>query len=262
MEETRRFNIEKKIFKKSDIKNIGKVFLEEYKNAQEKEHNSSITFRLDCIDNTSYESENIGLLDDGNIIDIKRTRTIEITYHNYELRRYMNISLIHGNSYENTLIVRGQDQNWVNGIFTKIKEIIDSIQPQDNWILKHKTLLLHLNALGIGIIFFAIFNLLILQYIEPIENPSGNVLQLRTFFETYPLFIYLVGGFLKWMVGMSWAPEIRSWVLSLWPLIEFDFGPDHLKIEKMRRLRMSIFLSTAIIPLSVSIVSNIINKLL
>jgi len=257
MKETRRYNIEKKIFKKSDITNIGKVFLEEYKDAQKEGYHSSITFRLDCIDNTSYESEDIGLLDDGNIIDIKRTRTIEMTFNNYELERYVNISLIHGN-YRNTLIVNGQDHNWVNGIFTKIIEIIDSIQPQDNGIIRHKTLLLHLSALGIGIIFFAIFNFLILQHIEPLENPSGNVLKLSTFFETYPLFLYLVYGFSKWLVGISWAPDLRRWVLSLWPLIEFDFGPDHLKIEKMRRLRSSIFLSTAIIPLSVSVVSSII----
>lgn len=253
MKETRRYNIEKRIFIKSDIINIGKVFLKEYEFSKENETNSSISFRLDCIDNTSYESEDIGLFDEENIIDIKRTKNIEISYHDYKLNRFMNLTLVHGKYNNSILIVNGDDQNWVNGIFTKIKELIDSTKPQDNWIIKHKTFLLHLNALGIGIILYAILNILIYQHIEPIKNPSETVLNFRAFFTTYPILLYAFGLLSRWVIGMPVALYLRDGLLSLWPEIEFDFGPEHLKIEKIRRLRISVFIITAVIPIILSV---------
>ena len=253
MKETRRYNIEKRIFQKSDIINIGKVFLREYKFSKDNENNSSISFRLDCIDNTSYESEDIGLFDEENIIDIKRTKTIEISYYDYKLNRFINISLVHGKYSTSTLIVKGDDQNWVNGVFTKIKELIDSTKPQDNWIIRHKTFILHLNALGIGIIIYAILNILIYQHIEPIKNPSDTVLNFRSIYASSPILLYVLGLFSKWLLGIPWAFYLREWLLSLWPEIEFDFGPEHLKIEKIRRLRISVFVITAVIPIILSV---------
>ena len=56
-----------------------------------------------------------------------------------------------------------------------------------------------------------------------------------------------------WLMGIPWAPYIRNWLLNLWPVIEFDFGPEHMKVEKLRRLRISIVFSTAIIPIVIAI---------
>lgn len=257
MEETRRYNIEKRVFKKSDIKLIGKIFLDEYEKVQyEEKYYSSITFRLDCDDNTSYESKDMGLFDDGNIIDIKRTRTVEITFQDYKLSRYINISIIHGQSYRNTLIVNGKDQDWVNGIFIRIKEIIDSTTPQEKWIIRHKTFLLHLSALGVGIIMHTILWILIYQHIEPTKDPSDN------FFVTYPLSKYVFNLLIIWGTGLFGAFYLRNWLLSLWPIIEFDFGPEHLKIENSRRKRISVFIIIAVIPIVLTVGYDLVKSIL
>ncbi len=252
MKETRRLEIKKKIFAKVDILNIGRLFLHEYESARETKNGSSITFEISCVDGTSYESESIELFDEGGIIDLKRINSFEMTFYHYTLDRRMNISAVHG-GYRDYLLVRGCDQNWVNGIFTKLKEIIDSIRPQDNWIIRYRTLVLHIIALGVGRIFYSLLWLILYQHIEPSENPSETVKTIRSFFTTYPYLVYLINWFLIWVMGIPWAYMIRSWLLDLWPGIEFDFGPEHMKVEKLRRLRISMVCTVGIIPIVLAI---------
>jgi len=141
------------------------------------------------------------------------------------------------------LIVRGKDRNWVNGTSTRIKEIINSTTLQDNWMIRHKTFLFHLSALGIGIIIQTILWILIYQHFEPTKDPSDN------FFVTHPLFKYVINLLIIYAVGFFWAFFLRDWLLSLWPTIEFDFGPEHLKIERSRRNRIIVFITLAVIPI-------------
>lgn len=262
MRETRHLDIKKKIFTKSNILNIGRVFLNEYQSAQQAGNHSSVTFKINCTDGTSYESESIGLFEEGNVIDLKRTSSLEITFYDYKLDRYINISIIHGGEYNNHLIIRGDEQNWVNGVFIRLKEIIVSIKPQDNCIIKHKTLILHIIALGIGTIIYSALWFILYRHLEPIKNPSETVKAIRIFLKTNPLFSYLLDWFLRWFMGIPWASEARRWLLNLWPEIEFDFGPEHLKVEKLRRLRISIVFSIAIIPIILAIVYDIAKNFL
>ena len=262
MKETRRIDIKNKVFTKSDILNIGKVILDEYSSAQDAQNHSSITYKIDCIDGTSYESETMGLFDEGGIIDLKKTRAIEIYFHNYTLDRYINISVVHGGGYRDNLIVSGDDQNWVNGIFTRLKEIVDSIRPQDNWLIKHKSFVLHITALGIGTVIYTVLWFILYRHIEPIKNPSETIKSIRAFFTAFPFLSYLLDWLLNWLMGIPWAPYIRSWLLSLWPEIEFDFGPEHMKVEKLRRLRISIVFSVAVIPIILAIGYDLLKSLL
>lgn len=258
MKETRRFVIRKKIFTKTDFLNIGKLFLSEYSSAQQNKNHASLEFRISCTDGTSYESESIELFDDGGILDLKKINTLEITFHNYMLDSYINISVVRGGGYSDALIINGKDQNWVNGVFTRLKEIIDSLKPQDNFLIRHKTALLHITALGIGIFIYFILWLILYRHIEPIKNPSETVKTIRSFFQTYPFFVRSLYWFLYWGMGIPWAPHIRTWLLNLWPNIEFDFGPEHLKVEKLRRIRIAMVFSIAIIPIILSIAYDLV----
>lgn len=252
MKETRRFEIKKKIFTKADLLNIGILFLNEYKFAQEVGNHSLLTFQIYCSDGTSYESKSIDIFDVGGILDLKRLISLEITFLNYNVGSFINISFIHGGGYRDCFVVRGDDRYWVNGVFTRLREIIDSIKPQDNWVLRHKSLFLHLIALGIGTIINAVLGYILFQHIEPIKNPSRIVETIRSFIDSKPYIRYLINWFITWLMGIPWAPYISNWLLKLWPDIEFDFGPEHMKAEKLRRIRISIVLSIAIIPILVS----------
>lgn len=262
MKETRKFEIKNKIFTKKDILNIGEIFLNEYKSAQKAGDHSSIMFKINCVDDTSYESESINLFDNGGILDTKKIDLLEITFHNYMAEKYINISVVSGGYYRNNLLVRGDDENWVRGIFTKLKEIIDSIKPQDNFIIRHKTAVLHVIAFGVGI--FLRFLLLSILDINSgyTKYPSETVKIIASFLVAHSYLMFPLDWFTSWVMGISWAPLIRSWLLNFWPSIEFDFGPEHLKVEKLRRIRITMVFSIVIIPIVLEIAYDLVKYFL
>lgn len=265
MKETRRLRIKDKVFAKADIRRIAQVLLDKYQSTQEGEedvyHLSSISVQLSCADDTSYESESIELFEDGGFIDIKKTDSIQMTFHNYALEQSIDFSIQHG-GYRSSLIVRGNDKNWVNGTFTTLKEIVDSVKPQDNWILRHKTLFLHLIAIGTGSLIYLVLDALIYRHIQPIQNPSGFAKAVRDLLRAIPWLVYLIEWVLRWFMGiMNAAFPLRKWFLDLWPEIEFNFGPEHLNLEKARRERVWAVLLIIIFPVAIEIIGDILSGL-
>lgn len=257
MKETRRQNIKNKIFVKNNILNIGNIFFQEHEKAKKEGNRSTIIFRLNCVDNTSYESESLSLFEDGNILDIKKASSIEMHFMNYELNSSLDFSIVNGGGYSDFIFVSGEDQNWVNGLFTRLKETIDSVKPQDNWFLRHKTLLRHLAALGIGTIVYLMLYfmfILISSTDHPITTENSFLIAILLFFNKHTFIQYLYNRIIgPWFVGYFWAPFLLDWLFELWPSIEFDFGPEHLKYEKMRRNRLYLFFIAVILPIIIAV---------
>lgn len=261
MKEARRLEIRKKVLTKTNVLTLAYVFFHEYQSSSDLGNNCSISFQLACNDGTSYESDCLDLFEDGGVIDIKRSNSIDFTFHDHTLKHYISLTISHGGGYRNNLTVQGFDSNWVNGVFTKIKEKIDSFKPQDNWLLNHEKFVLHSSALGIGAIVYFIVWLVVYRHLEPIKNPTGLLKDIKTIFLNNPWFFYVYPIFSYWIYGISWALQFRRWLFSLWPDIEFDFGPEHFKLEKTRRVRIYIFASLVIIPLLLSLIYDL-SKLL
>lgn len=261
MKERRLLSVEDKIFKKADIVALAILFYQQYKIATEKKQQCSVCYKISSNDRTSYESESLDLFEDGGIIDLKRIVSIEMTFHNYNLDQYINLDIVHKGSYRDGLIIQSADRNWVSGTFTAFSDLINSVTPQKNWFIEHRTFILHLLSFGIGFIIYYLLYLLIYRHIEPIKNPSGNILAIRQFFEKFPILLKLIDLFLTWLMGIPWAINVRAWFLELWPKTEFDFGPEHMKSEKQKRLRIGLVLSMAIIPTLLAIGYDLIKVL-
>ncbi len=148
MKTTRKKIIHDKIFTKRDVKNLWSKIKSEYEGSREENKysslvmNSSLVMKINCNDGISYESETNDLIQDGDIIDIKKCSTISIEYIDYKLGRRINLDLSRGNEhYGNDLIVQG-DNDWVAGTFGTLNDIIDSVKPQEHWFIKYQRLIL------------------------------------------------------------------------------------------------------------------------
>jgi hypothetical protein len=145
-----------------------------------------------------------------------------MTFYDYEMAGYIDVSLREGN-YDNDLSVTGAEKNWVQGTFTNLQEIIESVRPQDNFILKNRGIILHVISIGFGSLVFNIVYSLMSRIIEPIQNPSGFIIEIRNFFKANLWAYYFFEIFLRWGEGLVFAYYIREWLIRLWPKIEFDF---------------------------------------
>jgi hypothetical protein len=258
--EKRRLIISWRVFTKIDIRRLAQFLFNEYQVANKKKHHSSIIFRLNCQEGISYESDSVRILDDGGPIDLKKTESIQMTFYDYEFERNIDISLKEGD-YAGELSIRGTDKNWVQGNFTTLVEIINSIKPQDNVILKYKKYFFHIIAFGVGSLILLLLNLLILRHIpsEPIQISSKTLFAFIEFIQRNTWLAYLIVAFLIWGEGIiTFAYPIYKWLLDLWPNIEFDFGPEHLNNQKKRRKRIWFVTTLVIIPIVLNIITNII----
>jgi hypothetical protein len=247
MKETRRKKIQKKVFSKDDIRNIWKIVNAEF--LSNEENHKSMNLQIGCFDGATYESESDDYLKDGNVIDIKRIASININCYDHKLGRRIDIALSHGDCYGNEVTIRGEDENWVAGTLEKIENILKAVKPQQEWFIKHKNIVLHLGSILLGFSIFSILYFLIYQHIQPIQNPSGNLLAFRNFLSTYPFFYYLLYLALFWLQGIFIFSNLMFWFFELWPSVEFDFGPEHEKLEKNRRKRLRWILSAILLPL-------------
>ena len=247
------------VFSKKDIRLLAQFLFTEYEEAQKLSHHSSIVFQLKCQGGISYESDSIQIFDDGGPIDIKKTEVIQMTFYDYSLDQIIDVSIAAGNN-DGELSIRGTDKNWVQGNFTSLLEIIDSITPQKNIILKNKELLLHLIAIGIGSLFYFINSLLFQDIpIQPINETSIAFLPFIVLLQHNKWLAYFFVLFLIWLIGIfTFAHPIQRWFLDLWPNIEFNFGPEHLNIQKRRRERIWVISTLIIFPFAINIVTYFI----
>jgi len=259
MKETREKEIKNKVFSKKDICAIWKKINDEYKSSKQSGNHTSFKLTINCEDGTRYESEDSDLLNDGGIIDLKKSESISFDYCDYELERRISITLRHGD-YGSELVVTGKDRGWVAGVFDELDTVLNSLKPQESWLMRYKVLTLHLVALGVGFAIYSMFDLLWYRHITPLENPSKNILVIREFLQQNYLFNTLIDVFLFWLQGIFPALWLQEWILKLWPSVEFDFGPEHQKIEKMRRNRIGIILSIIILPFLINFIYNIVVK--
>jgi len=251
MEETIRKKIDNRVFSKKDIIRIAELL--ESQNKDEELPFSGSKYKINCFDTTTYESGSITILTNENIVDIKRARSIEMSYESDSLNRSIKIELFHnGPTYEN-LIIKGDDRNWVKGTLANVEEMLNSTPPQDNFVIRHPKFLSNVVALGVGIIIsYAIYFLL-----EFFETPQEA--EESSWFTTYSISNFLIRWSIFWIVGwMTYAEKITKKVLELWPSTEFDFGPEHLKIEKNRRKVLIGFITLIVVPILMSVIFEFI----
>lgn len=137
---------------------------------------------------------------------------------------------------------------------------MNALKPQEPWFFRHKTLFLHLLALGVGYAVYTILDILWYRHISPLENPSQNILAIREFLQQNHIFYVLIQAFLFWLQGIFPALWLQEWIFKLWPSVEFDFGPEHQKLEKLRRFRMGLILTVAIAPLLVNLIYDLVSS--
>lgn len=262
--ETRKLQIRDKIFKVDDLKRLASVLEDQSALAKNKEQHYSISYELHFSDDTIVESRTFSILEDDILFTSKRPLLIQFLYHNNDLNKRISLSLDHGDfPYRNSIIVSGQESEWVNDVFARLNTILQGVTPQESFVNRHPTLLLNIIALGVGTFGYNLINIImdyttinfdLAKHIAPIQE--GSFLHsLSLIIRSHIWFFYGIGWILKWFLGFAWgAFEVRRWFLDLWPSIELDIGPEHLKIEKNKRKKVY----AVIVPIATALLYDVV----
>lgn len=244
MRETRDKKINNKVLSKDDIRRIWKIINEQYEYSKTQNNHSSLDLGFDC-GGIQYQSESSELLEDGDIIDLKKIESISIQYYDYKLNRRIDVALRNGN-YGNNLIVKGDDRNWVAGIFDKFEVVLDAVRPQGHWFISYQTIIFHVVAIILGFVITSIMSI----FITP--DPKSNII--RDFIYSNIFYVYIFKIIIFWIGGLVPSAIFIDWINKLWTNVEFDFGPEHKKLEKNKRIRLRIFIGFIITSILIPII--------
>ena len=261
MKQTRKIIISEKVFTSEDLRRIAKIFEKQRTLAAKSGHHFSVTYEVKFSDNTTLETDSPELFADESLAGPGRPVGVRMSFQNYALNRHLAISIDHGDSYfsANAAVISANESAWLSENFLALKEAIDRAAPQSFWLRRHETLLVNLLALGLGSLGTLIINLavniLFPHFRGVLPRPPRPSEQLRQLL--LPMYI------VQWVVAWGWgfflgAFGVRRWLLSMWPSIEFDFGLDHLKTERVKRRRLIAVGALVILPITTSLIAELV----
>lgn len=260
--------MKKKITKKIKDKIISKeniINLIDYLYRTYEEIESDLkTFNISLYTNNSevFEIENASITDDIQLLEIKRIEKIDIYLSNIRSAKKIDIELCQdSNKWSNTLKIESEDQIWVNNQNLRISELIESWKPQNKMFSKYKEILFHFLSINLGFIFFELLAklLTIFDYKSSLKTDQSDIWKflIEKITTQFPASIYVFIGLFSWLIGMFFVSlfwyKLEDKLLNLWPSIEFDFGPEHLKFAKKRRNIIWLVVTLIILPILLQI---------
>lgn len=256
MQTTRELPIDKKIFSKIDLKKFSKIFTDELKSCEDTDA-ASMKFKFTFSDNSTIETDSIAIFEDDSIIYSEKCIELDFDFYNYSLDKYVNLKIMPEYPTLSKIRIRGNDDKWIGYITNLFENTLKQTKPQNNFLLRHVLLIRTVLSLFMGYITFMLIKPLIFFLASISEiNPSPLIISLAAIVEANLLISILIGLILIlfsfYLIGYGIVDSLLTWLLKLWPSIEFDFGPEYLNTEKERRKRLWIFSSIFLLPFLMS----------
>lgn len=252
--EQRLVTIDNKIITLANVRALANELHSIYKR-KGKDSAKKLDIEVYCAENVVFTSADAHIFSEDSPLVSKRVWFIEMGLFLVEPSKAVKIKLMHSPSkpYENTIIVTGDDSNWVNGTLKKLEEIVDSFEPQNTFIKRFQIPLLFIFDLTLGLAIFNAINL-ILGWLFPIPQGftlSGAAVSFLKTNRNIVLFLYyLITLSLVMWIGKGPAARLMAWLVGLFPSVELQIGPEHKLSEKRRRVQIATFVSvTGIVSL-------------
>lgn len=232
-----------------------------------KSEHKRFTLSFHTFDSEVYEIENTKPLIEDSVIDIKRIHSIKISLIDYRSEKEILLNLTQGDDkWSNNLTLESKDEEWVNNQKIKMEDLIKTWTPQGNYYAKYKNYLLNFLAICVGLIILRIMAKIGGTGSENEVTEQGKfLLFIDKMIDLIPFTKYILLILISWITGivpvlfLMWY-KVDTYLSSLWPPIEFDFGPEHYKYSKRRRKAIGLIITLIVIPILLNIILGVILK--
>jgi hypothetical protein len=255
--ESRNSRIHDRIVTLADVRRLANVLVAKHEEIKADDSYSRIRFSATCFDDSRFDSKSADLFSPESQISSKSISGIELYYFSIKYNQEISISLNHGSSdYNNSVKVSGVDSTWVNGTLKMLEEIISSFKPQNNFFTKFKGVIHFVFSLSIGFVYFFVMDLIPTPSIE--GKPPEWLIQLAKSLKGFELSFIFLKFLMAYSIGVWPAFPLIGKLEKLWPSIEFQIGPEHLYIEKKRRVWIATAILIGVVPLITSTTYDIL----
>lgn len=192
--------------------------------------------------NVRTESDSDDIFDN-DVIDLKKTTSLEMSFSNYLTGKSIHISLHEGSKTwrDSGFSVSGNDLNWVDATFVDLETIFAAIRPQFTLVHRFRWPIRLALAISAGISMLLIWSLIG----PPTETTSIHM-------PTWLNWIVALGACA--LIGAIPGDYLFDRLNWLWPTVEFDFGPEHFKRRKRIRANLTFVLTIFLLPLIIELI--------
>jgi len=254
--ESRNVKVAGKIITLDSVMKLASIVFDKYKETDSSGESSRIEFSIDCEDGSNFTSSDLTIFSKGSIVEDKKVVSVTLDYYSYSLNQKIEVVLTHGNSdYRNYIRVKGTNSDWVNGVIKRLEETTLSFKPQNRFLYEKEKIIDFILSIGIGALYF---NAIGMIPFEPSDTPPPDwLVGIYNLFVGLGVLAYVVKYAFYHFIGMWPAFFVMNKLKELWPSIEFQIGPEHLFVEKKRRLWIVSAIMTGVVPLVLSLVYDL-----
>ncbi|HEY8036476.1 MAG TPA: hypothetical protein VIF37_12920 [Methylobacter sp.] len=264
IKESRVISIKDKIVSLKDVRAIAALIASEVAAADKDDKNwLEVKYAAETFDGSEFQSADPSIFSDDSSVNRRRVKQIEMSYMEKNGNKRISVSISHDGYWgRNSIKVSGTDSKWVNGTISQFEQIITAIPPQNTFFKRWNGFLLVIASLGIGaIILWLLSKVLLSAQIHPPQEPEGIASQVFRYIASFPIGNYALKYFFYYLAGWGPGYELIRKLLSLWPSVEIQIGPEHEQVEKQRRIWVINVFVLGVLPLCVAILYDIVKAI-
>jgi hypothetical protein len=244
--EKRRLSFNLKIITPQTIRSFSDIIEKEISSLSPSEESDCyIMYSVDATDNTSFESQSNDIFKENQIIENRVIRKVNMRFYTKNNSKNIEVQLIHlinDENSENYISVSGDEPNWVNGVLSRLSQILDNTQNQSKFTVQFS-----------GYFLSILFILANVEYFRLIFDKLG-----KTPYEIVA-FINVLGFPIATFIG---AIQLNSYIKKLWPDIELQTGPMYLQFAATKRNKMQWVMVSIILPILLTVIYDMTKSFL
>lgn len=202
-----------------------------------------VMYSVDATDNTSFESQSNEIFSEDQVIENRNIKKINMRFYTLDNSKNIEIQIVHSiknENSENFILVSGDYPNWVNGVLSRLTEILNLAEKQPKF-KDNSGYLMFLILVLFNVVYFRLF------YSFLVNSTSSEILKI----------FFIIGVPLLSLIYLN---KLFAYFDSLWPTIELQTGPNYLQKPKVNRNKAQWILVTIILPLILGLVYDLIKS--
>jgi hypothetical protein len=243
IKERRKFSFADKIITPSTIRKLAGILKNEAESYNEI-NQAFLYYSIDASDDSSYESGDIVIFNDGLLMDSKKLIKVVMRFQTLIGDKNIEIQLTHTEDEESTsnyIIISGTNTTWVNGIITRLVEIINQSE-------KQPAVRRYFHNLCIPL--FILMNILFYRIISPLFIDKGK----NDWVNLILLFAPIC------FVGLSFK-YFNNYINEAWPVVELQTGRNYQQLSLIKRRKLIGIINLILIPLLLSLVYDLLKNI-